>query len=97
MGLIETTNSESPVIFINGTAHCANMYNISDDDLPELTAARAEINRLVGVWLGESSTSTDGAHIQMPRPLICLATEHVLFVKQLMSLIDDIQNAILTM
>ncbi|KAJ8924677.1 hypothetical protein NQ315_000828 [Exocentrus adspersus] len=57
MGLTETTNPESPVIFINGTAHCANMYSISNSDLPQLTEAREEINRLIGVWLGVEQTS----------------------------------------
>ncbi|XP_018571389.1 putative serine protease K12H4.7 [Anoplophora glabripennis] len=51
MGLTETTNSESPVIFIDGTAHCSNMYAATDEDLPQLVEAREEVNRLIGVWL----------------------------------------------
>lgn len=34
-----------------GTAHCANVYPKSDDDLPELMAARVEIANHIGTWL----------------------------------------------
>ncbi|KAJ8962944.1 hypothetical protein NQ314_005661 [Rhamnusium bicolor] len=66
MGLTETTNPDAPVIFINGTAHCANMYGISENDLPQLTEARNEINRLIGEWL----EPTAGANIQLPHSLL---------------------------
>ncbi|KAJ8975717.1 hypothetical protein NQ317_009256 [Molorchus minor] len=62
MGLVETTNEASPVIFIDGTAHCANMYASTDDDLPALTEAREEVNRLIGVWLGVSSAHSQNQH-----------------------------------
>eukprot|EP00042_Codosiga_hollandica_P044248 m.432026 g.432026 ORF g.432026 m.432026 type:complete len:496 (-) comp56745_c1_seq1:122-1609(-) len=39
------------VIYIEGTAHCANMYPPSPNDLPQLTAAREEIAGLLGYWL----------------------------------------------
>ena len=35
----------------SGTAHCANMYPASDDDLPQLVEARATIEKLIGTWL----------------------------------------------
>ena len=41
-------------IYDLGTAHCANMYPSSAEDSAELTAARAQINKLVGQWLNES-------------------------------------------
>lgn len=37
--------------FVAGTAHCANMYPARDDDLKQLTDARATIDKLIGMWL----------------------------------------------
>ena len=34
-----------------GTAHCANMYPSSKDDIPELVKARKQIGTLIGKWL----------------------------------------------
>lgn len=34
-----------------GTAHCANMYPASADDLPQLKLARQQIGKLIGKWL----------------------------------------------
>ncbi|XP_018566061.1 putative serine protease K12H4.7 isoform X2 [Anoplophora glabripennis] len=51
-GLTETTNPDSPVIFIEGTSHCADMYETTENELPQLTAAKNEVDRLIGVWLG---------------------------------------------
>ena len=53
MGVTESAEPDRPAIFINGTAHCANMYPARPEDLPELTAARQEIGRLIGQWLQE--------------------------------------------
>lgn len=44
-------------IFIQGTAHCANMYPASSSDLPGLTAARKEITNQLGKWLPAPSTT----------------------------------------
>lgn len=52
VGLLETTNPDSPVIYIEGTSHCANMYEDIGDDLSQLIAAKNEVDRLIGVWLG---------------------------------------------
>ena len=38
-----------------GTAHCANMYPESQEDLPQLTAARHSITGLLAKWLQPSS------------------------------------------
>ena len=48
-----TTNiSDSLVaIFINGTAHCANMYPASPNDPPQLVKARDQISAIIQVWL----------------------------------------------
>lgn len=40
LGLTKTTNSQMPTIYINGTAHCANMYEPKDSDPKELKMAR---------------------------------------------------------
>ncbi|XP_022286435.2 putative serine protease K12H4.7 [Crassostrea virginica] len=51
LGFIKDLSYESPAIYIQGTAHCANMYPASDDDLPQLVEARATIEKLIGTWL----------------------------------------------
>lgn len=47
LGLTKVTNKNMPVIFIEGTAHCANMYEPSDKDLPQLKQARVEIESYI--------------------------------------------------
>lgn len=39
------------IFCVLGTAHCANMYPKSDDDLPALKAAREEIAQHIDTWL----------------------------------------------
>ncbi|CAH0546510.1 unnamed protein product [Brassicogethes aeneus] len=51
LGITETKLAKAPAIYIEGTAHCANMYPPKDDDLPQLKAARKEIKKLIGTWL----------------------------------------------
>lgn len=51
LGILETVDARAPAILINGTAHCANMYEPSDADLPQLVEAREEIHELIGTWL----------------------------------------------
>lgn len=51
LGITKTREQEAPAIYIKGTAHCANMYPKSDDDLPELNQARVEIADLIDKWL----------------------------------------------
>lgn len=41
------------VIYIEGTAHCANMYPPTDSDPPQLIQARKTINSLIGQWIAE--------------------------------------------
>ncbi len=43
--------SSVKALFINGTAHCANMYPPRASDPQELKEARMDIAALVGVWL----------------------------------------------
>ncbi|XP_054770679.2 putative serine protease K12H4.7 [Lytechinus pictus] len=40
-------------IFINGTAHCANMYPSSPDDPPQLAQARTQIKDTIQKWLSQ--------------------------------------------
>ncbi|KAJ8924680.1 hypothetical protein NQ315_000831 [Exocentrus adspersus] len=46
VGLTETTNPDSPVIIIEGIGHCAIMYEFKTGELPQLTEAREEVDRL---------------------------------------------------
>lgn len=48
LGLTNSTNKRLPTIFIEGTAHCANMYEPSESDLPQLTEARKKICQFIG-------------------------------------------------
>uniref|UniRef100_A0A8W8IVI8 Serine protease K12H4.7 n=1 Tax=Magallana gigas TaxID=29159 RepID=A0A8W8IVI8_MAGGI len=47
-------SAESPAIYIQGTAHCANMYPGTSDDLPQLVQARAIIEKLIGTWISSN-------------------------------------------
>ncbi|XP_052862481.1 putative serine protease F56F10.1 [Anopheles cruzii] len=47
LGLIESNDVFTPVIFIDGTAHCANMYEPRDTDFPQLKQARLEIEAFI--------------------------------------------------
>jgi pimeloyl-ACP methyl ester carboxylesterase len=51
LGITETISNQAPAILIKGAAHCANMYNPSEDDTPQLKAARVEIEELIGTWI----------------------------------------------
>lgn len=51
LGITNSTKKSTPAIYIAGTAHCANMYPSSEDDLPALTDAREKIKETIGKWL----------------------------------------------
>nr|CAD7456840.1 unnamed protein product [Timema tahoe] len=53
LGITKSISDSAPAIFIEGTAHCANMYPSSPDDPPGLVAARLQIFELVKQWLQE--------------------------------------------
>ncbi|XP_064089030.1 putative serine protease K12H4.7 [Macrobrachium nipponense] len=53
LGITSDLSSEAPAIFIQGTAHCANMYPPTSDDLPQLQEARQKIFSLIEQWLSE--------------------------------------------
>ncbi|KAK3589932.1 hypothetical protein CHS0354_034949 [Potamilus streckersoni] len=51
MGILHDLSEDAPAIYINGTAHCANMYPESPDDNEELKQSRITISNLIGKWL----------------------------------------------
>lgn len=52
LGLTSTSkNQPQPTIFIQGTAHCANMYEPSDNDFPQLKKAREAIVKYIQALL----------------------------------------------
>ncbi len=54
MGIYEADlNEDAPAIYIQGSAHCADMYEESSITSPELEEARAQIRELVATWIAE--------------------------------------------
>jgi len=51
MGITSTSKSGMEAIFIEGTAHCANMYPPRDEDPDQLKNARARIAKLISQWV----------------------------------------------
>lgn len=43
LGLYQSNDLQTPTILIQGTAHCADMYEPRDQDLPQLKEARVKI------------------------------------------------------
>uniref|UniRef100_A0A4W3KCS1 Serine protease 59, putative n=1 Tax=Callorhinchus milii TaxID=7868 RepID=A0A4W3KCS1_CALMI len=51
LSITKNLSVDVPAIYIQGTAHCANMYPARSEDLPQLTRAREEILQLLQNWL----------------------------------------------
>ncbi|XP_018571430.1 putative serine protease K12H4.7 [Anoplophora glabripennis] len=51
LGITESQNPDISAIFVEGTSHCADTLDTGYQP-PQLIAAKQEIDRLVGVWLG---------------------------------------------
>ncbi|XP_044588209.1 putative serine protease K12H4.7 [Cotesia glomerata] len=51
LGITNSSNPLTPAIYINGTAHCANMYPASPSDLPDLVKARQKVGAIIRDWL----------------------------------------------
>eukprot|EP01104_Vermistella_antarctica_P013245 TRINITY_DN3980_c0_g2_i1.p1 TRINITY_DN3980_c0_g2~~TRINITY_DN3980_c0_g2_i1.p1 ORF type:complete len:497 (-),score=109.39 TRINITY_DN3980_c0_g2_i1:49-1539(-) len=49
-----STQSQSTALFMNGTAHCADLYPPRATDLPELTATRAVQYKYMQLWLASN-------------------------------------------
>lgn len=54
LGITHNLTDSLTAIYINGTAHCANMYPARNSDLPALVTAREEITHILGTWLKTS-------------------------------------------
>lgn len=46
-------NKNTHTVFIEGTAHCADMYPSGKEDLPSLVKARLQVGSIIGKWLSE--------------------------------------------
>lgn len=51
LGIVKDLGPDATAIFIDGTAHCANMYPSDASDPAELVQARTTISKLIGKWL----------------------------------------------
>ncbi|PVD19043.1 hypothetical protein C0Q70_21602 [Pomacea canaliculata] len=51
LGIVKDLSPNATAIFIDGTAHCANMYPATPDDPPQLVQARLTISKLIGQWV----------------------------------------------
>ncbi|XP_033099786.1 putative serine protease K12H4.7 [Anneissia japonica] len=51
LGITKDIGDDATAIFINGTAHCANMYPATSDDPPQLVQARKAIQASVQQWI----------------------------------------------
>lgn len=51
LGITESSKPRTPAVYIEGTAHCANMYPPSPNDNEELKNARIDIHNHIGNWL----------------------------------------------
>ena len=47
LGLYQSNNPNTPTILIEGTAHCADMYEPREQDLPQLKEARVKIAKYI--------------------------------------------------
>ncbi|XP_035907963.1 putative serine protease F56F10.1 [Anopheles stephensi] len=56
LGLTESNDIHMPTILIDGTAHCANMYEPLDSDPPQLKQARLEIDTFITNLLAMGSS-----------------------------------------
>ncbi|KAI4793923.1 hypothetical protein KUCAC02_032401 [Chaenocephalus aceratus] len=53
LGVTQDISPELPAVFIEGTAHCANMYPARSEDLPQLPLARNYIFLFLQKWLNQ--------------------------------------------
>lgn len=51
LGVTHSSNPQAPAILINGTAHCADMYAPTEQDMPQLKDAKMQIRDLIEQWL----------------------------------------------
>ena len=53
MGITNSSSQSAPAIYIEGTAHCANMYPASQEDPEQLRSARRRVAQLIHQWIVE--------------------------------------------
>jgi len=53
LGIVTDISPSEPAVFIQGTAHCADMYPASPSDLPALVAARQQVIQQLYKWVGQ--------------------------------------------
>lgn len=53
LGLIKSDDPLKPTIYIEGTAHCANMYEPKDTDFPQLKEARNKIREFLHALISD--------------------------------------------
>lgn len=53
LGLTHSPHADMPTVYIEGTAHCANMYEPQPGDVPQLKQARLEIQKFISEVLGQ--------------------------------------------
>ncbi|XP_060847283.1 putative serine protease K12H4.7 [Rhopalosiphum padi] len=58
LGITQTKSKNNVAIYIEGTAHCANMYPPSPTDLPQLKHAREMIRAFLNEWLTENDNDS---------------------------------------
>ncbi|XP_063920560.1 putative serine protease K12H4.7 isoform X2 [Zophobas morio] len=51
LGITKTLDKKAPAIYIEGTAHCVDLYSPADTDSAQLTAARQKVSQLIESWL----------------------------------------------
>ncbi|KAK3095371.1 hypothetical protein FSP39_013868 [Pinctada imbricata] len=51
LGVTKDLSPDAVAVYINGTAHCANMYPSLPSDPPSLVQARETIQKYIGQWL----------------------------------------------
>ena len=54
LGNIEDFDEAMPVFYVKGTAHCADLYKSTPEDIPGLTAARTKTWEKLSQWLTEN-------------------------------------------
>lgn len=55
LGITASNDSKLPTIYIQGTAHCANMYEPKDTDFPQLKEARNKIREFLHTLISDES------------------------------------------
>mmetsp|Transcript_17553 Transcript_17553/g.22773 ORF Transcript_17553/g.22773 Transcript_17553/m.22773 type:complete len:572 (-) Transcript_17553:64-1779(-) len=58
----EDQNEDTDILYIDGTAHCADMHASASGDPENLIKARKEISEKVNIWVNSESSSNNKEH-----------------------------------